>query len=188
MHDAPRVIIAGDSYSDPWWQGTGDNWVTRLSKEYNVTCVAQCGFSNWDIARTLKRNPSRIVLCNLTSWARISQHPKIRDHSMNLVQQEGEAIRELQNLELAKQYVASQPDPLKIRETNKKIAQRLVAQYPHTYFWSSFPEYEHFSGVSWIPLERENDMYTSVKCTGCHFTYQGNEWIFNHMKQVVDSY
>jgi hypothetical protein len=187
MHDRPRVIIAGDSYSDPTWQGTGENWVTWLSNKLNVTCIAMSGFSNWDIAQTLKRNTADIILCSLTSHSRISQHPKIRNHSMNLVESEWDAITDLQDLELAKQYVASQPDPLKIRERNKKIAQQLITQYPHVYFWSPFPEYEHLSGVSWIPLERDNEMYASVTCTGCHLSYRGNEWLFNHMKQVIEA-
>lgn len=186
MHDAPRVLIAGDSYSDPWWQGTGENWVTWLSNVYPVKCVAQAGFSNWDIAQTLKRTSADIIICSLTSWSRISQHPSVR-HLADNQSEWNWMVDNLNGIDESIQWTRTRT-VTPIRAKNKLITEQLVETYPHVYFWSCFPDYDNIPEVSTLYLEHENELYSKIIPTGCHLSRTGNEQMLKHMRSVIEQW
>jgi hypothetical protein len=168
MADRKRIVIVGDSYSDP--RGTyfkykpTHTWVDCLSKIYDVECYAKEGASNLDILQQVPDTSWDWVICSLAP----------------IVRQGKQQFR----------------DSRQLFEENKKAAFKLT-RLPRSLVWSPFEDYKNLRQVHYMPWIEHNefwiqyhyaDQYFSreFEFTGCHFTREGNdlhyEWVCKQLK------
>lgn len=173
---APRILIAGDSYSDPydfrpsiegWSESTSEpaySWVENLP--FKVTCVAYRGSSNWDIWRSVRDCTWDCLIVNLTQSKRISY------------------LQWRYRTESVRQCIADDAQHAVSRRCGERIC-----DLPRAYVWSPFPEYERWEKVDWIPLREENEMWDDAitpRTTAHHLTRLGNEWMKQHITQQIN--
>lgn len=162
----PRILIAGDSYSDPDHL-QGDNpysWVAELIDQDSRVCsVAKAGSSNWEIWKQVKAETWDLAIINLTSLSRVinidNRRSDGRDIALN---------REA------------------IREHSKLFAKRITA-LPNVFVWSPFPDYETFPGVQYKPLLSYNELWVNdpTKSCGNHLTREGHAVMLDWITRII---
>lgn len=154
-----RVLICGDSYSDPTKPINDypptNAWVDKLRDDFDVVCLAQVGANNEEILNQAAQDVSR-------DFTLISLAPLARGDNL-------------------KQMI-------------KSVYQ--ITQIKNCYVWSPFRDYASVKGVDWQPFVSHNEFYIKLnyfdayvsrhyQFTGCHFTHQGNELVYEHMKYII---
>mgnify|MGYP005994056235 FL=1 len=155
------MIIAGDSYSTRRDQGS---WIAQLNVD--TINLGRSGHSNWDILQLLKPYEPQRAIINFT-------HPNRLPYSLT------SGIEEMKEGAIATHQ--------KAERLNLKVARQVVNTWTDAFIWSPFPHYEHFDGVHYIPLYKENEMYKTGefrvekdhRYPFNHFTLQGNQQLAN---------
>ena len=161
------IIIAGDSYS-AYKENNSICWVSQIAANTKIVSVA--GYSNWDIMKALKEFEPQPAIISLTHLKRLPYELTIRDgkHSESHATH-GRAV-----------------------ELNTKAAYHIVQKWKDAYVWSSFPHYESWPGVHFIPLYEENEMWVGdvgefTENSGYvnHLTEKGNCDLADHMNTWI---
>lgn len=164
-----RVVIVGDSYSDPQATIFGykptHTWVDRMREQFDVECYAKVGANNLDILQQVPDTDWDWIICSLS--------PIIRPGRQTFT-----TTREL-------------------HKSNIAAAWKLV-RLPRSLVWSPFIVYKDMSHVIYQPWTEHNELSIQYhyadryfarefEFTGCHFTREGNdlhyEWVCNQLNQ-----
>lgn len=133
MHDS--ILIAGDSYS--YYSASKTSWITHLKLKNPIT-VAQVGHSNWDIWKQLSDYTPQPAIISLTHLHRL---PK--------------TLMKLDTVEIERsRFKHGMVEPL-----NREAAVKIINTWQTAFIWSSFPCYSSWTGVHFIPLYGENEMW-----------------------------
>lgn len=149
------MIIAGDSYSSSKKEGS---WIALLNVD--AITLGRPGHSNWDIMQRLKPYHPQRAIINFT-------------HPLRLPLKVTSGVEESD--EVCKH--------IKAEDLNLQVAKQIIKTWTEAFIWSPFPHYEHFEGVQYIPLYKENEMYGSgefraekdPRYLANHFTPKGNQ-------------
>ena len=145
------MIIAGDSYCSR--RDTG-SWIALLNVEAII--LGRPGHSNWDILQRLNLYTPQHAIINFT-------HPQRLPYKLT------KGVEEMKNDALARHK--------KAEDLNIRVAKQIVETWTDAFIWSPFPHYEHFEGVHYIPLYKENEMYK----TGEFCVEKDHRYPFNHL-------
>ena len=72
-------------------------------------------------------------------------------------------------------------------------AVRKIAQLENVYVWSTYPDFMEIKSIDWQPFIAYNELFISKdkrnerNFTGCHFTREGNDAVYAHMKYIISS-
>tara|TARA_E500000318_G_scaffold51543_1_gene48237 strand:+ start:221 stop:733 length:513 start_codon:yes stop_codon:yes gene_type:complete len=160
------LIIAGDSYSVL----RSDSWVVQIESE--IKPLGKCGFSNWDILKSLDNIEPQLAIISLTHLKRLPFELTTVVGDITI----GNARHE------------------RAVKLNTEAAHQIIKKWKKAYIWSSFPDYESWPGVHFIPLHEENQMWigdigeftqsTTSKYRN-HLTKKGNCDLANHMNAWI---
>lgn len=145
------MIIAGDSYCSKSAPGS---WISLLNVK--AVSLGHRGHSNWDIFQRLKHLPPQRAIINFT-------HPHRLPYTLT------SGVEEMKSTAVARH--------VKAETLNLEVARRIINTWTDAFIWSPFPHYEHFEGVHYIPLYKENEMYK----TGEFRVEKDDRYPFNHL-------
>ena len=146
-----QMIIAGDSYCSSKKEGS---WVALLNVD--AITLSGRGHSNWDILQRLKPYHPQRAIINFT-------------HPLRLPLKVTSGVEEMKSNAVARH--------IKAEDLNLRVAKQIVETWTEAFIWSPFPHYEHFEGVRYIPLYKENEMYAS----GEFRVENDRRYPFNHL-------
>jgi len=165
-----RVLICGDSYSDPTGYSSM-SWIARLEQSHpEVLSKAVRGASNWEIFNQLKTETWTLAIVNLTSLKR----------TVNICKWD----------RIPPQITRVMPQ---IVEQNKRIAKQIIA-LPNTVVWSPFPDYETWPDVHYRELRDHDDMWVDLEggdsppemIMDNHYTRKGNDITYQWVTSLLD--
>lgn len=177
-----RVAICGDSYSEEGFYTSPlkprpISWVTRLRDDFDISSYAYRGMNNVEIYQSVPADDTYDVL--IASLAPIARH----------------GAGDL--------YYSGSWDPLvkercfipEVRE-NIRAAYRLT-RYKNSYIWSSFSDYDNIPNINYINIDEWDQHYhrrnhfeeqkSGKWIYTNHYTEEGNHFIHQHMKHVIES-
>ena len=70
---------------------------------------------------------------------------------------------------------------------------RKILQLENVYVWSIYPDFMEIKSIDWQPFIAYNELFISKdkrsekNFTGCHFTREGNDAVYAHMKYIISS-
>ena len=157
------LVIAGDSYS-VYKDNNSISWVSQIAVNTKIISVA--GHSNWDIMKALNEFEPQPAIISLTHLKRLPYELTIQDGKHSKAHATHDRAVNL----------------------NTKAAYHIVQRWKDAYIWSSFPHYESWPGVHFIPLYGENEMwigdvgeFTQNNDYVNHLTEKGNRDLADHM-------
>jgi lysophospholipase L1-like esterase len=161
------LIIAGDSYSVL----RKGSWVSQI--ETKIKPLGVSGYSNLDILKSLDKIESQLAIISLT-------HLKRLPYELTTIVNDNITIGNARDERAVK--------------LNTKAAHQIIKRWKKAYIWSSFPDYESWPEVHFIPLYKENQLWigdvgeftqsTTSKYKN-HLTEKGNCDLANHMNAWI---
>ena len=157
------MIIAGDSYSTGGQCAHPSSWTQHIRQLNDCTIILERGYSNFDILQRLEDHSPQRAIISLTHLHRVPNKDR-NDGKRNAA----------------------------VTKLNIKAANHIVNTWTDAYIWSSFPHYEDWPGIHYMPLYKENELWDpdtglvgefadhdAQRYVAHHLTHEGNIQLFN---------